>query len=524
MSNTYTKGQGGQIGIKFTEELVSNPAEVFSWVYKTPNVASKTASNLYSSSYPLNNLFDGSTSSYARFTSTVPQTLLIQLYFPVCITGFQWYIGSSTYYPKAFYIEGSNDGTTFTTLGTFAGASTVGWQAFTFTNTVAYQYYRITTTSMNSSYFLIYELQFFMPIGNESAFTVSGKQYKYVNGDLLDATYTVGKVEPHPTEPNAILLTFDVLSRFPTVEGDLSVSYDSSKGNLSGAGGAVESFTQVFTPLDLIPEPNPGITESITVSPEIVVEFIEVEYPKVNIGTETLTGSPLEPIVSYDYNYAVRKCWMEAPTQLVKFDSGGQLLTESQNIILTIINKNCTAPVYTFKLVIDSVEYDGYTTLSTDKTQLTVNMASVIANFPSLTQATVKMTMVDTDLTIEDYITLYKVQDGSTDVVALLTNEYHDVVALYNSTTGLETEQKLNQAWCDIRVYQGFNDITSEYTFTKTDTGLKSLFYTNRNQIQILNLVELSGQVQIIGTHSTLPTVNKIMTLKKDQRGLIVKP
>jgi hypothetical protein len=362
-----------------------------------------------------------------------------------------------------------------------------------------------------------------IPKGNELAFTVTGKQYKYINGELLDMNYKVISVEPHPTELNAILLTFDVLSRFPTVEEQLTVTYDASKGNLSGAGGSIESFTQVFTPTDLIPEPNPGIQESITVSPEIILEFLEVEYLNLYNGTETLTGAPAEPIVSLDYEYKVRKCWMEATTQLVKFDSVGQLMAESQNIILLVISKNLTSPVYTFKLVVDSVEYDGYVTVSTDKTQLTIDMANVLANFPSFTEATVKMTMVDVDLTVNDYITLYKVQEGSTDVVAFLTNEYHDVVAIYD-TQSVETEQKLAQALSYVYVYQGFNDITSEYTFAKTEVSTKSLFYPTRNQMQIVKLEELNGQVTLTGTHPTLPTVSKTMTLKKDQRGLVVNP
>ena len=128
---------------------------------------------------------------------------------------------------------------------------------------------------------------------NVAAFSVSGKQYKYVNGPLLDMTYQVVGVEMHPTELKTILLTFADLSRFPTVEGDLTISYDASEGDLAGIGGAVESFTRVFTPLDLIPEPNPNQAETITVVPIITLDYQEVAYLKGYAKeTNAITVSP----------------------------------------------------------------------------------------------------------------------------------------------------------------------------------------------------------------------------------------
>lgn len=35
---------------------------------------------------------------------------------------------------------------------------------------------------------------------NKSAFTITGKEYKYVNGSLLDKTYIVDKVERYPVD------------------------------------------------------------------------------------------------------------------------------------------------------------------------------------------------------------------------------------------------------------------------------------------------------------------------------------
>lgn len=116
--------------------------------------------------------------------------------------------------------------------------------------------------------------------GNVAAFSVQGKQYKYINGPLIDKVYTVITVEAYPTLPNAILLTIDQFARFTNAEGQLTVTYDASKGTLAGAGGAVESFTKTFTPTDLVPEPNPNPIETITAQPSITVLLQGIEYPK----------------------------------------------------------------------------------------------------------------------------------------------------------------------------------------------------------------------------------------------------
>lgn len=90
---------------------------------------------------------------------------------------------------------------------------------------------------------------------------------------------------------NKILITMKPLSRFASVEGDLTVSYDASKGNLTGVGGAVESFQVEFAPTDLIPEPNPHIEEYITVSPSIEVDFIPIDYVN-SYETENISVAP----------------------------------------------------------------------------------------------------------------------------------------------------------------------------------------------------------------------------------------
>ena len=118
--------------------------------------------------------------------------------------------------------------------------------------------------------------------GSVSAFSITGKEYKYVNGELIDKSYQVVSVESHPTEPKSILLTIDWWSRFNNIEGDLTISYDASKGSLEGAGGAVESFEIEFTPQDLVQTPNPNVEETIKAYPyEIVLNLNELEFKSI---------------------------------------------------------------------------------------------------------------------------------------------------------------------------------------------------------------------------------------------------
>ena len=139
-------------------------------------------------------------------------------------------------------------------------------------------------------------------MGNESAFTVTGKEYKYVqgpdnNGPLVDKTYKPISVERHPTINKAILLSFPTFEEFNNVVGDVTISYDAQIGNLSGRGGRVDSFTVNFSPLDLIATPNPGVTEIITVAPvEIIGKLLEIEYIDRYSEDHTITVAPVEII------------------------------------------------------------------------------------------------------------------------------------------------------------------------------------------------------------------------------------
>ena len=299
-----SKAQGQKITIKFTEDLTGDvtgltPKPLAPGDYFRP-IGTATHSSIYSSYYS-SNCFDGSTSSYWYTRTTGDQWVQIQLSAPIFISGFRWYIGAN-YRPNGFTLQGSNDGTNWDTLVGGNSPNATGWHEFAFgIPDVAYQYYRWTVTSRYSTYLNIYEIELKGTKGQEGAFKVTGQEYQYINGPLLNKDYEVISVEEHPSIDKALLLTMATLNRFPTVEGNLTVEYDATVGNLAGRGGFVESFIETFTPTDLAPEPNPGIEETITVAPvELVINYIPISYHS-RYAEETITVAPAELTVNLIY-------------------------------------------------------------------------------------------------------------------------------------------------------------------------------------------------------------------------------
>ena len=259
----YTKADGKYIALKFDQELLGDvsgktPIPVGGWPASDEEapIVSVTSSGDYSTSYPAANVIDGSTSSYWQTRTVAGSYLVLDLGDAVVIGGFDIY-QSTSYYPKAIKVSGSNDGAEYTEIGAAQNDGTAAdWKRFGFTNSEAYRYYKVEFTDYAStSRLYIYEIKAFVakPVGNEQAFEVKGKVYTYVpGGELVDKAFNVVNVSRHKTEENTILLEIDDYDRFESVIGELTVTYTRLLGNLSGAGGAVEDFVTSFQPNDLV--------------------------------------------------------------------------------------------------------------------------------------------------------------------------------------------------------------------------------------------------------------------------------
>lgn len=299
----FTKGQGAKIGILFTEELMGDvsgytPTPAGGYKAGTVDLAQGKTVTAGNASYgSVAQAVDGNDNTYWGTYSTMPWWITIDLAEVKKSAGFYILQKNASYRGKEYSIQGSNDNTNWTTVinGELenAEAQTIEYPASDF------RYIKFNVTSYwSSSRMYVYTLKILeaIPVGNEIAFTVSGKQYKYINGDLLNMEYKVKSVSLHPSIDNALLLEFDTFDRFPTVEGNITVSYDATKGNLSGRGGAVESFSKTFTPQDLIPEPNPHVEEYITVAPIVELDYIPIDYIN-GFATEQITVAPSIEIV-----------------------------------------------------------------------------------------------------------------------------------------------------------------------------------------------------------------------------------
>jgi len=296
-----SKAEGKSIVIKFTEDLVGDvsgltPTPVG---FKAGNVdlAQGKAVTAGNASYgAVTSAVDGNDSTYWGTYSTLPWWIIVDLVNIKKTAGFYILQSNSSYRARAYNIQGSNDNASWATIKS-GELENLAEQIIQYPVS-DYRYMRLNFTSYwSSSRAYIYTLKILeaVGVGNEVAFAIPGKEYKYVNGVLLDIDYKPTSVELHPTVDKAILLTFPNMGGFNNVEGNLTVNYDATKGNLSGRGGAVESFENVFLPTDLIQTPNPNVEEYVSVAPvEVVADLLDIEYPKAYGDMGTITVAPFE--------------------------------------------------------------------------------------------------------------------------------------------------------------------------------------------------------------------------------------
>lgn len=149
-------------------------------------------------------------------------------------------------------------------------------------------------------------VKFTMPLlgdvtGNVSAFSVTGQEYQYINGPIINKTYTVNSVVAHPTEPRTLLITVDQFARFNNVEGQLKVSYNSALGTLVGVGGAVQNFDAYFTPLDLLREINPNDEETVRAVIAATLEYSVMQYLNASSTEEHTLNAVTSAAIEYTY-------------------------------------------------------------------------------------------------------------------------------------------------------------------------------------------------------------------------------
>ena len=288
-----SKGEGLKIGIKFTEDLIGDISPPIT-SFETQD-GDWTANGTYSS-FAVDRAKDGDTSSYWQSRSS---SNYIQITRPnTKLLGIKVYKGSS-YRPRGYTVRTSEDGNNYTDIESGDIENVTGWEEIMFDEPVLSDYFRLNFGYSSRLY--LYELVLIVEgYDNEvvNDFVITGREYQYVKGSLIDKRYKVMDYERHPIEPNSILLTLDWWSRFNNVEGDITVKYHSGVGTLAGILGDVKNFEETFTPTDLVPEPNPGIQETITVAPsELTTSLKPITYT-CGFAKETITVAPSELTVA----------------------------------------------------------------------------------------------------------------------------------------------------------------------------------------------------------------------------------
>jgi hypothetical protein len=261
-----SKADGQIIAMRFTEKITSNVEAILSSETSQIVNATVTTKNYYTTGYEASKLVDGSTSTAWLGSSSV-NWIKIKYQIAKLVTGFKWYLSSTGQTPTTFTVSGSNDDISYTQItDVLNGTDTTGWQEYAFENSTRYQYYRIDILTAVSSLIRIAELQMTLSYGNEKAFNLSGSEYNYVpEGELIAGDYQIEAVSSDLEDEYLIRLTFGTFRRFLNVVGQLTLSYDSSKGNLSGLGGPVASFSVSFSPEDLVSKPNVNDPENLEI-------------------------------------------------------------------------------------------------------------------------------------------------------------------------------------------------------------------------------------------------------------------
>ena len=112
------------------------------------NGGTATASSEFNATLSADQAFDNNESTRWQSSGTYPEWIKYDLGAGVAKKArkLRIYSSAADMYTKNFVLAGSNNDSDWTTVYSGLGAESDGWQDFTFTNSGAYRYYRLTIT------------------------------------------------------------------------------------------------------------------------------------------------------------------------------------------------------------------------------------------------------------------------------------------------------------------------------------------------------------------------------------------
>ncbi len=235
-------------------------------------------SGTYSGSYPVDQAFDGSTSTYWRASSTAAgQWIGFYNAKKTVLSKIRVYFGYSSGRPNAYVVRGSNDNSTWTDVasGNFTNAS--AWQEITCSG-YKFRYWRLVFNSRFSSYYTCSEIEFYELV--IPGWQITGEEYTTEPmGEAIDKEYTIDKITK--SEDNKSLYVWLDLGNRMKFPRSITVTFN---GLLSGPGGAqVEPFTETFTPVGITPIFNPNAPDHLTITSDFALTVKEVVYSSAKL-------------------------------------------------------------------------------------------------------------------------------------------------------------------------------------------------------------------------------------------------
>lgn len=176
------------------------------------------SSSDYSATYNAAKAFDGNDGTYWRGASSAgPEWIGAELFFAKAVTKARIHTGTG-YRPRAYAIEGSDDGTTWVEIATGELASSTGWQDVIFSNTVAYKYWRAYFTTRWTTYYAVRDIEFYSEYDND---------FSYTSG--IKITFSHPIVTEPVDDPVSMTNYLPRLPETPLSSSDYSATYDAAK-------------------------------------------------------------------------------------------------------------------------------------------------------------------------------------------------------------------------------------------------------------------------------------------------------
>lgn len=282
------------IKIIFDRPIITDPLVIIGTEYYKPIFESgfsiiKSGEN---ASYPATRAFDGDESTYWRSVSSPssPQWVGTNFGTQITLTKINVRMDYSSGRINAYEIQGSNDGTNYTTItgGNFLNVS--GFQEVLFSSST-YQYWRVYATSKYSSYYSINEIIFY---NTRNIYATDGwaiSAYEPLTspgGPIILTNYKVLKITK--SEDNmSIVVWIDPRNTIRYPQGSINILFT---GQLFGSGNvSVVPFSINFVPSNIVPVFRPHDPENISIAPLATLICFEVIYKYSKNGDEYLTAS-----------------------------------------------------------------------------------------------------------------------------------------------------------------------------------------------------------------------------------------